>query len=93
MKLTVDATSRFRKDYKLIVKRGYDVSILESVVNTLANGIPLPGKYADHDLVGNYKGCRECHLKPDWLLVYQVLDDELILLLTRTGTHSDLFGL
>lgn len=73
MKLTVDATSRFRKDYKLMVKRGYDLSILKAVVDMLANGIPLPEKYADHDLIGQYKGCRECHLKPDWLMIYQIV--------------------
>lgn len=91
MKLKIDTTAKFRKDYKTVVKRGYDVSLLKQVVEMLADGIPLPEKYADHDLIGNYKGCRECHLKPDWLLVYQVLEDEVILLLTRTGTHSDLF--
>lgn len=91
MKLTIDTTSRFRKDYKLAVRRGYDMSILESVVEMLARGELLPEKYCDHDLIGNYKGCRECHLKPDWLLVYQIFDDELILLLTRTGSHNDIF--
>jgi len=91
MKLTIDTTSRFRKDYKLAVRRGYDMSILESVVEILARGELLPEKYCDHDLIGNYKGCRECHLKPDWLLVYQIFDDELILLLTRTGSHNDIF--
>ena len=91
MKLTIETTSRFRKDYKLAVRRGYDMSILESVVEILARGELLPEKYCDHDLIGNYKGCRECHLKPDWLLVYQIFDDELILLLTRTGSHNDIF--
>lgn len=91
MKLTIDTTSRFRKDYKLAVHRGYDMSILENVVEILARGELLPEKYCDHDLIGNYKGCRECHLKPDWLLVYQIFDDELILLLTRTGSHNDIF--
>ena len=84
-------TSKFKIDLKLAKKRGYDLSLLGSVVNTLANGQPLDEKYKDHDLVGNYKGCRECHITPDWLLIYEISDNELILYLTRTGTHSDLF--
>lgn len=84
-------TSKFKKDLKLAKKRGYDLSLLGSVVNTLANGQPLDEKYKDHDLVRNYKGCRECHITPDWLLIYEISDNELILYLTRTGTHSDLF--
>ena len=81
----------FKKDLKLAKKRGYDLSLLTSVVDTLAMGQPLAEKYKDHNLVGNYKGCRECHITPDWLLIYEVSDNELILYLTRTGTHSDLF--
>ena len=84
-------TSMFKKDLKLVKKRGYDLSLLTSVVDTLAMGQPLDEKYKDHNLVGNYKGCRECHITPDWLLIYEVSDNELILYLTRTGTHSDLF--
>ena len=84
-------TSMFKKDLKLVKKRGYDLSLLTSVVDTLAMGKPLDEKYKDHNLVGNYKGCRECHITPDWLLIYEVSDNELILYLTRTGTHSDLF--
>ena len=84
-------TSMFKKDLKLVKKRGYDLSLLTSVVDTLAMGKPLDEKYKDHNLVGNYKGCRECHITPDWLLIYEVSDNELILYLTRKGTHSDLF--
>ena len=82
----------FKRDYKRIVKRGgYDTRLLEQVIELLAEQKPLPEKFRDHDLTGNYKGCRECHIQPDWLLVYEVNNDELILYLIRTGTHSDLF--
>lgn len=84
-------TSMFKKDLKIIKKRGYDISLLDNVVNTLAYGKPLDAKYRDHNLIGNYKGCRECHITSDWLLIYEIADNELILYLTRTGTHSDLF--
>ena len=84
-------TSMFKKDLKLARKRGYDMSLIGIVVDTLAMGQPLDEKYRDHNLAGNYKGCRECHITPDWLLIYEISDDELILYLTRTGTHSDLF--
>lgn len=72
-------------------KRGYNLSLLSVVVDMLVAGKPLPEKYKDHNLSGNYVGCRECHITPDWLLIYEVEEDELILYLTRTGTHSDLF--
>ena len=84
-------STKFQKDLKKVQKRGYDISLLTTVLNILANGEALPQKYKDHNLSGNYKGCRECHITPDWLLIYEILDDELILYLTRTGTHSDLF--
>lgn len=84
-------TSMFKKDLKLIKKRGYDLSLLKNVVDTLAEGKLLSEKYKDHNLIGNYKGCRECHITPDWLLIYEISEDEIILYLTRTGTHSDLF--
>ena len=91
MKYIVKFTSRFKKDYKLAVKRGYDISALENVIEMLAEGHTLPEAYHDHPLVGNYKGCRECHITPDWLLVYKIFNDVLVLELSRTGTHSDLF--
>lgn len=91
MKLTIKATARFKKDLKLIAKRGYDIQLLYEVVDLLVNEKELPSKYADHDLIGNDNGYRECHIKPDWLLIYQIIDNELILLLSRTGRHCDLF--
>lgn len=84
-------TSLFKKDLKTAKKRGYDLSLLNDVVDTLASGQPLAEKYKDHSLIGNYKGCRECHITPDWLLIYEISNNELILYLARTGTHSDLF--
>ena len=84
-------TSRFRKDLKTAQKRGYNLMLLNDVVDILASGSALDEKYKDHSLIGNYKGCRECHITPDWLLIYEIEDNELILYLTRTGTHSDLF--
>ena len=87
----VVASSRFKKDLKLAIKRGLDISLLDAVVTTLQKGESLPAKNKDHALTGNYKGCRECHIQLDWLLIYEISDKELILYLTRTGTHSDLF--
>lgn len=89
--LEIIMTNRFRKDYKLAKKRGYDLSLLDRTVNLIASRTTLPEKYKDHELIGDYKGCRECHITPDWLLIYEIYEDELILYLTRTGTHSDLF--
>lgn len=90
-KYDVIFTPNFKRDYKLMQKRGYKIELLKEVITTLANGEPLPEKNRDHALTGNYKGCRECHIQPDWLLIYQIAENELILFLTRTGTHSDLF--
>ena len=89
--LTIKYQSAFKKDYKRIVKRGYDIRLLEEVISILANQEPLPVKFRDHSLLGKYTGCRECHITPDWLLIYEIDGDELILYLTRTGSHSDLF--
>ena len=89
--LTIKYQTVFKKDYKRIVKRGYDIRLLEEVISILAENRPLPQKYRDYSLSGDYSGCRECHITPDWLLIYQIREDELILYLTRTGTHSDLF--
>ena len=91
MKYQIEMSTRFKKDYKLAQKRGYDISLLKEVIGILASGEQLPEKYYDHPLTGDYKGCRECHILPDWLLLYRVEKDLLILGLTRTGTHSDLF--
>lgn len=90
-KYRIVQTGRFKKDLKSVIKRGYNIDLLGVVVDTLAAGQELPAKYRDHVLIGNYKGCRECHITSDWLLIYEIDGDELILYLTRTGTHSDLF--
>ncbi len=90
-KYRIVQTGRFKRDLKTAIRRGYNISLMEIVVDTLAAGKKLAAKYQDHELVGNYKGCRECHITPDWLLIYELSDSELILYLTRTGTHSDLF--
>lgn len=85
-------TSQFRKDYKLAMKRRMKIELLDAVIRKLAAGEPLPEKNRDHALSGNWTGHRECHIQPDWLLLYRLEDDVLVLTLTRTGTHSDLFG-
>ena len=89
--LTIKYQAAFKRDYKRIKKRGYDLRLLEDVIALLAQEQELPPAYRDNALTGDYSGCRECHIAPDWLLVYEVLQDELLLYLTRTGTHSDLF--
>lgn len=91
MKYTIEISSKFKKDYKLAKKRGYNMTLLQEVVDLLASGETLPDKYRDHSLTGDYNGYRECHVLPDWLLIYRIENDLLILGLTRTGTHSDLF--
>lgn len=90
-KYRIVPTNRFKKDLKLVQKRGYDIALLGAVVDSLAAGEVLPERHKDHSLAGDYAGCRECHIAPDWLLIYEVSDGELILYLTRTGSHSDLF--
>lgn len=90
-KYTVKPTTQFKKDYKRAMKRGLKIELLEKVVELLAMGEALPKKNRDHELSGNWIGHRECHIQPDWLLVYRVEDDVLVLTLARTGTHSDLF--
>lgn len=87
----VRPTSKFQKDLKRVEKRGYPISLITDIIKKLANGEQLPEKNRDHALSGNYAGCRECHITPDWLLIYEISNEELILYLTRTGTHSDLF--
>ena len=85
------ATGKFKKDLKLVIKRGYNMKLMDEVVTKLSNGESLPEKNKDHALVGNYAGKRECHITSDWLLIYEIDNGELILYLTRTGSHSDLF--
>ena len=89
--LTIKYHTMFKKDFKRIKKRGYYISRLEKIVELLANEVPLPEQFKDHNLSGNYNGFRECHIAPDWLLIYQVNNNELVLVLSRTGSHSDLF--
>lgn len=91
-KYTVKPTSQFKKDYKLAMKRGLDISLLEDIIAKLALGESLPEKNRDHALSGNWNGYRECHILPDWLLIYKLEDNVLILALARTGTHSNLFN-
>ena len=91
-KYTVKFTTQFKRDYKLAIKRGMKIALLDGVITDLANGVPLPEKNSDHALGGNRLGHRECHILPDWLLIYRIDGDVLVLTLTRTGTHSDLFG-
>ena len=91
MKYEIVPSNQFKKDLKLAAKRGYDLDKIRKVITVLASGEPLEAKYRDHFLTGNYGGFRECHVQPDWLLVYQIDGDKLILFLARTGTHSDLF--
>jgi len=87
----VKPTAKFQKDLKRAEKRGYKIELLTAVIKKLAAGEVLDASYCDHPLKGKYKGCRECHITPDWLLIYEIDNGELILYLTRTGTHSDLF--
>ena len=89
--LKIRPSNRFKRDLKLIAKRGLDLSLLEDIVNKLASRQPLEPKNKDHALTGEYSGFRECHIQPDWLLVYRIEEDELFLFLSRTGSHSDLF--
>ena len=91
MKYIIKPTNRFQKDLKRVQRRGYDMSLITDVIKKLANGESLPEKNRDHSLSGEYTGCRECHITPDWLLVYEIDEGQLILYLTRTGSHSDLF--
>ena len=91
MKYEVDRTNAFKRDYKRAKKRGLDLQKLKDVVTKLADGEALPPANKDHPLSGNWANHRECHIAPDWLLIYQIKDNLLILELTRTGTHADLF--
>lgn len=85
------ATAQFRKDYKRVKKRGYDLSLLERVIDKLLHEETLEAKYRDHALSGSMASYRECHIQPDWLLIYRLEGDRMILVAHRTGTHSDLF--
>lgn len=89
--LKIEYTAMFKKDFKTIKKRGYDISKLETVIDILCRDSSLPDEYYDHILSGKYSDFHECHIAPDWLLIYRINDEVLTLTLTRTGTHSDLF--
>lgn len=91
-KYTVKFTTQFKKDYKLAIKRGLRIELLEEIIYLLSISGTLPEKSKDHALSENWIGHRECHIQPDWLLVYRIEDDVIVLTLSRTGTHSDLFG-
>ena len=91
MRLGLRKTRQFEKDLKRMAKRGMPLRELETVIDRLLEQIPLPEKYRDHPLVGDYTGFRECHVRPDWLLIYTIKAERLVLTCMRTGTHSDLF--
>lgn len=95
IKYAIKRSNNFKKQYKRILKQGKNISKMEYVIEVLASGEPLDSKYQDHSLNNNkyYKGCRECHIEPDWLLVYKIIDNELILYLVETGSHSELFNM
>lgn len=84
-------TKKFQRDYKLAEKRGLNNDLLNEVVRLLALGEKLPSNYKDHLLKGNFKGFRECHIQPNWLLIYKIDDDQKVIQMIRTGSHSDLF--
>lgn len=91
MMYEIKFTNQFKKDIKLAKKQGKNIDKLFAVVEKLANGEILEINYRDHELIGNYKGCRECHIEPDWLLVYEIINNKLVLMLYRVGSHSELF--
>ena len=91
MSLTIERSNRFKKDFKLILKRGYEINELVKVIEMLSDSVILPEKYKDHLLIGTGYNTRECHIQPDWLLIYLVDEEEQVITLVNTGSHSDLF--
>lgn len=89
--LNVVWTSQFKREYKIAKKRGLKMALLNEIIEKLANHEDLPPNNRDHALTGSYRGFRECHIQPDWLLIYRIEDDILVLTLSRTGSHTDLF--
>lgn len=89
MNREIQFSSKFRKDYELVKRRGYNMSKLSDVMKMISDGTPLPAKYREHHLKGNFKDCLECHIEPDWLLIYRV--EKHLISFERSGTHSDLF--
>ena len=95
--INIKFTTQFKKDYKQAIKRGLDITLFDEIISKLSKGEQLPEKNKDHGLLGNWVGYRECHITPDWLLIYRTIKDDilgelLVLTLSRTGSHSDLFG-
>lgn len=91
MKYSIKFTNQFKRDLKLAKKQSKDIDKLFEIIEILANGNQLPTKYRDHELTGNYKDTRECHIEPDWLLIYEIRENILVLMLNRVGSHSELF--
>lgn len=91
MRYEIKPTSRFKKDVKLAIKQNKNLDEMYDIIDKLSKGEKLDKKHKDHSLEGKYKGCRECHISPDWLLVYEYVEDVLVLVLNRVGSHSDLF--
>jgi mRNA interferase YafQ len=89
-RLTLYATGEYKKDIKRLVKRGWDMTLLDAVVDQLQRRQPLPDRYRNHLLSGDRVGFYDCHIRPDWVLLYQILEDKLVLVLIETGSHSDL---
>lgn len=89
--LTIVPATRFKRDLRKCARRNKDIDKLETIVNALQNTKPLDPRHRDHNLTGNWTGFRECHIEPDWLLIYRIDDDKSLLYLVRTGSHSDLF--
>ena len=92
MSYDIVLTNAFKKDYKLAQKRHLNIDLLDDIIRALSRGETLPDKNRDHALTGDWIGHRECHIQPDWLLIYRIEDNVLVLTLDRTGTHSDLFN-
>lgn len=90
--MQISYTKRFEKDLKIMIKRSKNINNLKNIIKKLVNEEPLESKYKDHKLIGNYLGRRECHIEPDWLLIYKIIPEENIIIFERTGTHSDLFN-
>ena len=91
MSLNVQWTNKFKKDYKLCMTRGFDISLIDRAIQLLSETGTLPPEYKNHKLTGQWEGFRECHIKPDWLMIYAIQNQILTLTLVRTGSHSDLF--